>query len=200
MLYDKSLITNGIFLACSTILRFYEEMSGKLSIAVLNWWFQNLTRLTCCIPATVHACGRDDARHLLGGYASIEEFQKQAIEMDSLSNASFWIHQRQDLIASIANHRVPKTNYDHTGLDRSFNPADRLTWTKRGICIHAEVIKFCFGSSKTSIEDFEVVVTQLEQWDRRKPNDFTPVFYREHNPLEGRHFPDICFTLDDGGK
>lgn len=103
--------------------------------------------------ATVHACGRDDARHLLGGYASIEEFQKQAIE---LSNAAFWVHQRQDLIAAVASHRVPKTNYDNTGLDRSFNPTDRLMWTKRGTCLHAEVIKFCFGSSRSSTEDFKV--------------------------------------------
>lgn len=136
----------------------------------------------------------------MGGYASIEEFQKQGIELDSLSNAAFWIHQRQDLIAAVVNHRIPKTNYDHTGLGRSFDPADRLTWTKRGTCIHAEVIKFCFGSSRGSIDDFKAVLSELEQWDRCKPDVFTPVFYREQDPLEGRPFPDICFTLDDCGK
>lgn len=43
-------------------------------------------------------------------------------------------------------------------------------------------------------------MSELEQWDRCKPNEFTPVFYREQDPLEGRPFPDICFTLDDCGK
>lgn len=161
---------------------------------------QNVADTLLSSSATLQACGRDGARHLLGGYASIEEFQKQAIEMDSLSNAAFWIHQRQDLIAAVANHRVPKTNYDNTSLDRSFDPADRLTWTKRGTCLHADVIKFCFGSSRTSIEDFKLIMSQLEQWNRCKPDDFTPVFYREHDLLEGRHFPEICFTLDDCGE
>lgn len=194
MLCDKSLITDGIFLACSTILRFYEEISGEIPILDLHQEHQK--RLTYYYFASANVHGRDDARHLLGGYASIEEFQNKGIELDSLSNAAFWIHQRQELIAAVVNHRIPKTNYDHTGLD----PADRLTWTKRGTCIHAEVIKFCFGSSRGSIDNFKAVVSELEQWDRYKPDVFTPVFYREQDPLEGRPFPDICFTLDDCGK
>ncbi|PYH96709.1 hypothetical protein BO71DRAFT_163837 [Aspergillus ellipticus CBS 707.79] len=87
MIQQKDLITDGAFLACNTILRFYEEIS-----------------------APVH--GRDDARHLLGGIASVTEFQNQELEFDDLSRAAFWVHLRQDTVVAIINHRVPHMNLD----------------------------------------------------------------------------------------
>ncbi|KAJ4248806.1 hypothetical protein NW762_012644 [Fusarium torreyae] len=172
MLHDKNAITDSAFLACSTILRFYEEIS-----------------------APEH--GRDNARHLLGGYAFVAEVQEQALELDDLGNAAFWVHQRQDLIVAISNHRAPKTDPNRTGLDRSFGSANTKTWAKRATCLHAEVVNFCFDSATATKDGFSEIMAKLEQWDRCKPAVFKPVLYRESDASLSTSLPDICFTVDE---
>ncbi|KAI0011840.1 hypothetical protein F4779DRAFT_615244 [Xylariaceae sp. FL0662B] len=171
MLQDPKSITTGTFLACSTILRFYEE-----------------------IRAPVH--GRDDAQHLLGGSACVEELCRRNITLDWLSTASFWIYQRQDIAVAIINHRSPRTELKGINFVRSVGEADSYTWTKRATCLHADVIDFCFGSNWSSTHSYHALLKDLDEWDQCKPEIFSPVHFREQNPSNGRPFPDVFFTVD----
>ncbi|KXL42448.1 hypothetical protein M433DRAFT_397020 [Acidomyces richmondensis BFW] len=171
MLQDKDSITDGAFLACSTILRFYEEIS-----------------------APVH--GRDDARHLLGGYASVEATQKQSKSYVGLSNAAFWVHQRQDVYNALINQRVPRTDLSRAGLDRSMSPANECVWAKRATCLNADVVEFCFGVDSGSVSKYHAIMKNLDDWHLNVPDTFRPVYYRENDVASGRYFPDICLLLD----
>ncbi|KAF2094201.1 hypothetical protein NA57DRAFT_80616 [Rhizodiscina lignyota] len=171
MLDDKSIITDGAFLATSTLLRFYEEVS-----------------------APVH--GRDDARHLLGGYASVAAAQEEQRPWSGLRNAALWVHQRQDVFNAILNQRVPKTDLDKCGLDRSVAPADECIWAKRATCLVGDVVTFCFGPDAGSTSKYLEIKQRLDDWDLCKPGSFTPVYFRERDPAAGRYFPEICLLLD----
>lgn len=142
--------------------------------------------------------GRDDARHLLGGYASVAEFQarNQHRRWAGLSQAAFWVHQRQDAYNALINQRAPATDLERSGLDRSAAPADEYTWAKRTTCLNAEVVDFCLGPDAGSTERYHSISARLQEWDRCKPDVFKPVFFRDRDPSGGRFFPDICFLLD----
>lgn len=158
-----------------------------------------LCLLTTSLSASVH--GRDDARHLLGGYASVTESQKNIIqETGPLGKAAFWIHQRQDVFNAIINQRLPRTDLDRSGLDRSVSVAEPNLWAKRATCLQAEVVSFCFGADNNSVEKFRHVARRLEEWDLYKPRIFTPVFYQDRDLSQGRFLPDICVLWDCSGK
>lgn len=143
----------------------------------------------------------DGARHLLGGYASVTESQ-QHIQLSTslLSTAAFWIHQRQDAFNALINQRLPKTDLDCSGLDRSTSFADADTWAKRATCLHAETVYFCFSVIATSKDKYDNLLQRLEEWNQHKPDIFSPVFHQERDIMQGRHFPEICFLWDCCGK
>ncbi|KAJ4062049.1 hypothetical protein NW756_003515 [Fusarium oxysporum] len=171
MLNDSESITDGAFLACSTILRWYEELS-----------------------APIH--GRDDARHLLGGYASVAESFRQDLPWEGFRQAALWIHLRQDIFNAVINQRVPRTNVNRLGIDRSSSPTDETTWAKRVLCLEAEVVEYCFSHEGSSIQRYTSLEVRLEDWDRQKPQTFTPVFYQERDPSQGVSFPIVSVLLD----
>ncbi|KAK2474216.1 hypothetical protein H9L39_14176 [Fusarium oxysporum f. sp. albedinis] len=171
MLNDSESITDGAFLACSTILRWYEELS-----------------------APIH--GRDDARHLLGGYASVAESFRQDLPWEGFRQAALWIHLRQDIFNAVINQRVPRTNVNRLGIDHSSSPTDETTWAKRVLCLEAEVVEYCFSHEGSSIQRYTSLEVRLEDWDRQKPQTFTPVFYQERDPSQGVSFPIVSVLLD----
>lgn len=171
MLDDKRIITDGAFLATSTLLRFYEEVS-----------------------APVH--GRDDARHLLGGYASVAAAQEERLPWTGLRNAALWVHQRQDVFNAILNQRRPKTDLDKISLDRSMTAADECIWAKRASCLTADVVEWCFGPEAGSVPKYLTLTQKLRDWDVYKPIEYTPVYFSDSDPSIGKYFPDYCLTLD----
>ncbi|KAF5695076.1 ARCA-like protein [Fusarium denticulatum] len=175
MLNDSESITDGAFLACSTILRWCEELS-----------------------APIH--GRDDARHLLGGYASVAESFRQDLPWEGFRRAALWIHLRQDIFNAVINQRVPRTNVNRLRIDRSCSPADETTWAKRVLCLEAKVVEYCFGHEGSPIQNYETLEARLEDWDRQKPQTFTPVFYQERDPSQGLSFPNVSVLLDSCDK
>ncbi|KAG4257416.1 hypothetical protein FPRO04_08624 [Fusarium proliferatum] len=171
MLNDSESITDGAFLACSTILRWYEELS-----------------------APIH--GRDDARHLLGGYASVAESFEQDLTWEGFRGAALWIHLRQDIFNAVINQRIPRTNVKELEIDRSSSPADETIWAKRVLCLEAEVVEYCFGGEGSSIQQYKALEARLEDWDSQKPQTFTPVLYQERDPSQGVSFPIVSVLLD----
>ncbi|KAF4964572.1 hypothetical protein FSARC_7531 [Fusarium sarcochroum] len=171
MLNDGNTITDGAFLACSTILRWYEELS-----------------------APIH--GKDDASHLLGGYASVAESFKQDLPWAGFRQAALWIHLRQDIFNAAINQTVPRTDVDRLGIDRSTSPADETIWAKRVVCLEAEVVSYCFGNEASSAQKHSVINSKLEDWDRYKPETFIPVFYQDRAPSQGRMFPVVSLLID----
>ena len=144
--------------------------------------------------------GRDDARHLLGGYATVTGFQAHNEPRLGLSNAAFWVHQRQDVYNAILNQRLPKTDLERSQIDRSTSPADGCVWAKRSTCLQAEIVAFCLGPEAASASRYKQVLHRLDAWYSHNPDDFTPVYFRERDPSQGRWFPDVCFLLDYCGK
>ncbi|KAG7405130.1 hypothetical protein Forpe1208_v015119 [Fusarium oxysporum f. sp. rapae] len=173
MLNDSESITDGAFLSCSAILRWYEELSA-------------------------HIHGRDDARHLLGGYASVAESFRQDLPWEGFRRAALWIHLRQDIFNAVINQRVPRTGVNRLGIDRSSSPTDETTWAKRVLCLEAEVVEYCFSHEGSSIQQYISLEAHLEDWDRQKPQTFMPVFYQERDPSQGRSFPIVSMLLDSG--
>ncbi|KAI7764064.1 hypothetical protein LZL87_006446 [Fusarium oxysporum] len=171
MLNDSESITAGAFLSCSAILRWYEELS-----------------------APIH--GRDDVRHLLGGYASVAESFRQDLPWEGFRRAALWIHLRQDIFNAVINQRVPRTDVNRLEIDRSSSPTDETTWAKRVLCLEAEAVEYCFSHGGSSIQQYISLEAHLEDWDRQKPQTFTPVFYQERDPSQGRSFPIVSMLLD----
>ncbi|KAF4440320.1 ARCA-like protein [Fusarium acutatum] len=161
--------------------------SPSLLITGCLQWYEELSAL-------IH--GRDDARHLLGGYASVAESFRQDLPWEGFPQAALWIHLRQDIFNAVINQRVPRTNVHRLGIDRKSSPADETTWAKRVLCLEAEVIGYCFGHEGSSIQQHEALEARLEDWDRQKPQTFTPVFYQERDLSQGVSFPVVSVLLD----
>lgn len=149
------------------------------------------------ITAPYH--GHDDARHLLGGYASVAEFQAQNLRYSGLSNSAFWVHQRQDAYNALIHQRIPKTDLEHCNMDRSVAPADEYVWAKRPVCLMADCVEFCFGNP-SSFEKHQELTQRLEDWFMHKPDTFSPVHCNERDPGIGRMFPEVCILMDYAGK
>jgi hypothetical protein len=143
--------------------------------------------------------GRDDARHLLGGYASVAEFQAQNLQHSELSSSAFWVHQRQDAYNALINQRVPKTDLEYCAMDRGVADADEYVWAKRPVCLMAECVEFCFGNPN-SIDKHNELERRLEEWYTHKPVTFSPVHCGVRDPANGRMFPEICVVMDYAGK
>lgn len=144
--------------------------------------------------------GSDDARHLLGGYASIEAAQHQDHVWTGLGNSALWIHQRQDVYNAILNQRLPRTDPDKCGIDRSMSPADDCIWAKRASCLASEVVSFCFGPDVASVEKYQCVSRRLDEWAMHRPDTFNPVYYAEADPSSGRFFPELCLLIEPCGR
>ena len=156
------------------------------------------TACSCNVSsAPYHGC--DDARHLLGGYASVAEFQAQNLQHSGLSSSAFWVHQRQDAYNALINQRVPKTDLEYCDMDRGVAPADEYVWAKRPVCLMAECVEFCFGSPN-SIDKHNELERRLEEWYTQKPATFSPVHCRGRDPENGKMFPEICVVMDYAGK
>ena len=195
LLEDKDSVTDGAFLACSTILRFYEEISGKFYLLSSSDVNKSRTNAKVVGIAPVH--GKDEARHLLGGYASVAERGQHWV---GLSNAAFWIHQRQDAFFALVHQQVPNTDLTRSGLDRSNAPAPDHIWAKRATCLNADVVRYCFGPDMGSAQKYYELMQRLENWDLYKPDTFRPVYYEERCPEAGRYFPDIYLLMDTCSK
>ncbi|KAE8375839.1 hypothetical protein BDV26DRAFT_6007 [Aspergillus bertholletiae] len=172
VLNDRTAISDGVILASSVLLRFYEEISAPIR-------------------------GRDDAWHLLGGFAFVEEVQNESRHwQEGLGRGAFWIHQRQDIINAILNQRPTKANLTLCGLDRTSSDSNPETWAKRCTCLVADVVSFCFGPNASSIERYDTLRHQLDWWDMHKPPCSTAFFQSELDHQTEDPFPEIIFALD----
>lgn len=73
---------------------------------------------------------------------------------------------------------------------------DIYLWTKISTALAAEAAALCFGVGSHSEIAFDGLQQKLENWSIKKPVAFTPIYYDERDPTEGRFFPDVRFALD----
>lgn len=147
--------------------------------------------------APIH--GTDHAQHLLGGCASVEELQRQVASLDALGSAAYWIHQRQDLVNAVVNHRAPRSLFNHSGVDISCEPTNGSNWAKRATCLHSETAQFRFGVEPRSVKEYDRISHLLEQWDFHKPEEFVPVCCEDPQTSDAEPFPAVCFLTDYAG-
>lgn len=123
--------------------------------------------------------------------------------MPSLRHSACWIALRQE-IWSVLIHRRPfrlpiLAVKDYADLSR-MESADDHDWTNCVLGWVAHILKFCF-SDDADTSTAEGRRTRSEEWDALKafekfldetpPPHFTPLYYQDRDPSEGRYFPTI---------
>ena len=139
--------------------------------------------------------GADSQRHIFGTSLFLPA---QGICLSSrLRRAVFWAHLRQEIYAACSQQCTVRANFDHCDFDSTLiDPAEDYVWVHRALWICALVVQWAFGDECTSTRWRELEIL-VEEWERTKPQTFTPIFFRERDPLESRWFPEVCYATDE---
>lgn len=131
--------------------------------------------------------GDESHGHLLGIHAFVN-FGVQCMVPGSLSTAAYWAGLRQEIYSAIISQSRVKINLGHLIVDRSLAPADDYTWSNRAVVNLADVLNYCFGTSRSTVQ-WEMLDTQCRQWEKLRPGSFDPFFRKERTPPAA--FPEV---------
>lgn len=133
----------------------------------------------------------DHERHLAGCSAFVNA-QRSCATSGGLRQAAFWVFVRQDMYMALYNQRPLMFNLPEWNVEISFNyDADENTWANWMVWIAAEVVDFCFGEHDNRFERWDILNRKSQTWYNCKPASFSPIYYRDRAPEEGRYLPDI---------
>ena len=138
--------------------------------------------------------GADSQRHICG--TSLFLPAKGACLSSRLRRAGFWCHLRQEIYVACSQQRTVHLDLENCPVDSSMEQAADEVWVQRALWICARVVQWAFGDERA--HHLWVELKQLlQEWERRKPNSFAPIFFRDRDPSHDRWFPEICYTTDD---
>ena len=138
--------------------------------------------------------GADSQRHIFG--TSLFLPARGACLSSRLRRAIFWAHLRQEIYVACTQQRPVHVDIENGTFDPSMEPADDHVWVHRALWICARVVQWAFGDDPTHAS-WRELKHLVDEWDRRRPKSFAPVFLRGRCPSEDRWFPEICYVTDD---
>lgn len=125
---------------------------------------------------------------MLGTHVLISAQERSTIP-GGLREAAFWVGVRQEVYNAFVNQRSFLPSLEHSNIDRSFEPADDVTWVNRIVVTCADVLRWCFGEGDHSIATYNQLLEYCSNWMIFKPPSFAPIHLGEAS--EDAVFPEI---------
>lgn len=147
----------------------------------------------------------DEERHLSGSSAFISA-QQSCANSGGLLESAFWLYLREDIWAALENRRVMKADLWSCRVEIDFDSRHHhdCKWANWMVYIVAETVMFSFDKiyrdEVTTMADWERIWNRTDEWQRKKPASFDPVFAQDRDVSEGRYFPHIYHSQIWHGK
>ncbi len=113
-----------------------------------------------------------------------------------LRRAVFWVHLRQEIYNAYLYQRSVVTDLGNCNFELEDETMDEPRWFHQTLYIAALVTKWAFGREDSSASWHELC-EMVDTWESKRPSSFDPIYLREREPHEGRHFPEICYLTDE---
>ncbi|KAF5625047.1 major facilitator superfamily transporter [Fusarium sp. NRRL 52700] len=185
-------------LAAITILRYHEQVDTHFT-GTDNETFSIAVR-------AVFQASQNDADGLL--HLILQPPRGSDVYATSLSSLRFsacLIALRQEIWSVLMHRRpfrLPILPVENYGIFDDTLAADDYDWTNRVLIWCAHVLKFCYPDdddeqpidTRTRSQQWGAIKDFQRNWDEKRPPHFAPLYYRERNPSQGRHFPEYWIT------
>lgn len=195
-------------LCAIVILRFYEQLNGKLESQ------PEARQLTPVVPSTT---GSDAAQHLAGSSAILRASQGNHYvdpSAPTLREAAFWVYVRQCLYTATINQRPPDLDFSlqlhpTPGSMQDSHPLARLrletAWANQMTWNTALIANFCFENDlqeerKNRITRWQELWDLIQAWKRDRPAGFDSIWNGPAAEADKSCFPQMWFTADWHGE
>lgn len=138
--------------------------------------------------------GNDLPRHLKG--TSIFFSAKAICNASQLRRAVFWLHLRQEIYNAFLYQRSVITDLSNGNFEFDNESESDDVWFHKTLYIAAQVSKWAFGE-EASHARWDELSKMVDDWERRRPTSFDPVYFRTRDPQNGRYFPEVCYVTDE---
>lgn len=143
----------------------------------------------------------DDHRtHILGTSRLLNAVSKFSLSGGLGETASWWI-LRQDIYVALVHKQclsVDLSTYDQAS---AFDLQDDGAYSNMMVLLVARILQLLYSSShSTSIAAWETLETEVDAWDKAKPDNFQPIFYEESDLDRDRAFPTVCMVSSASSK
>ncbi|RFU26473.1 hypothetical protein B7463_g9862, partial [Scytalidium lignicola] len=148
-------------LAAVVILRLYEEMDVK--------------------DEKCHHLGQTRLLNTIGKFSSC----------GGLGEAASWVSLRQDVYISLVSRQPINIRLEIYEKSHSFLRRDDGAWANIMVYLFAKVLSLAFAPTPTLEHDFQLLESEIEVWNRSKPDTFSPISFQEHSFGERKVFPEM---------
>lgn len=138
--------------------------------------------------------GNDLPRHLKG--TSIFFSAKAICNASQLRRAVFWLHLRQEIYNAFLYQRSVITDLSNGNFEFDNESESDDVWFHKTLYIAAQVSKWAFGE-EASHARWDELSKMVDDWERRRPTSFDPIYFRTRDPQNGRYFPEVCYVTDE---
>jgi hypothetical protein len=133
----------------------------------------------------------DSQGHLLGLQVFVNA--RNPYLEGGMSEAVFWVGLRQEIYSAMMKHKTVKLTLEGRIVDRSLEPASDYNWANRAIVHCADVLNYCFGKSRPSMEIWKQLRDYNQSWHESKPQGFIPSFFEPADKQKGMAFPQLWY-------
>ncbi|CEL05048.1 hypothetical protein ASPCAL06170 [Aspergillus calidoustus] len=185
--------------AAATILRFYEQLGVDFFGLDSEIYLGVVRAVVLSQPDYTFGSFDDD-------YPPPRTADVINLPFTSLGYSVCLVALRQEIWSVLINRR-PFRLFRRTG--KSYNPpepAGDFEWSNHIIFWCADVLRFCFGDEgglpiddrfpQDRLGQWEFLDGFKRNWETMRPDSFQPLYYREADPENGRHFPQIVHMND----
>jgi hypothetical protein len=109
------------------------------------------------------------------------------------------VHVNFEIYHGLLNRPTLRVDYRHYILPTLLSPSDDVAWGNRLVWICAQILQWV-QSESGSLAEWQELKNAVDTWESERPSSFSPFFYREAEPTEGRYFPEACFPNLCHGK
>lgn len=152
--------------------------------------------------STARQDGLDPESHLLAGRVfSTMITDCRPVAWTRLTEASYWVHQRQDVFHAIMHQKPTRTSLSpHSNICLGTGTNDMYKLAKKAQLLAGETANFCFvvkdGSLMQRVSTFEDIHARLALWSDQTWPLFQPIRLAERDAAVGRILPEIRFALN----
>jgi hypothetical protein len=136
----------------------------------------------------------DEERHLSGSSAFISA-QRSCATSGGLLESAFWLFLREDIYAALYNQRPMKADVWSCDVEIDFDSGETnpSKWANWMVWLAAETVSFSFGTveGEDQTSSWETLCERTDEWARKKPTAFDPLFVQDRDVAGGNYFPQI---------
>jgi hypothetical protein len=109
------------------------------------------------------------------------------------------VHVNFEVYQGLLNRQSLQVDYQNYILPALVSPSNDVAWGNRIVWISARILQWAQTNS-SSLAEWQELRNAVDSWERERPSSFSPFFYRDADPTDGRQFPEVCFPNLCHGK